>query len=102
MKTKLIVGVIAVLMLFAVLNVTAASALDCGINISVAMIKVDSNGFAPRLSKGEQAQFDCVTAYDSYFYNARFLNVYAATDYWYILLGKAWGVTIDPIAKPSS
>lgn len=101
MKIKLIVGTIVVLMLFTLLNSATASMLDCGQNISVAMVKVDANGFAPRLSKGDQAQFDCVTAYDPNFYLQRFPDTRAAMNYYYSLLGQAWGVVFEPLAAPS-
>lgn len=72
---------------------------SCGFITSTSVIhdRIDSGGYAPRLTAGSQSQFDCITSRDPSFLAQRFPSAVSAGNYWLTLLSAELGVTLVPI-----
>lgn len=77
-------------------NALAQPPHSCGTitSLSVMFDRVDAAGYAPRFKEGNQTQFDCIAARDTYFNSQRFNNSASALNYWLGLFGQELGVNM--------
>lgn len=99
MKIRLFALLVIVFLLMNVMVAGAQPAHACGTIFSLSVTyDRDAAGFFPKLSSGDQAQFNCITGRDPNFSNFRFDAGYKAANYFLGLLGQEMGVT--PILLP--
>jgi len=103
MKIRLFALLVLVFLLTNVMGAGAQPAHACGtiFNLSVTYDR-DAAGFFPKLSSGDQNQFNCITGRDPSFNSQRFDAPYQAANYWFGLLGQELGATMIQLPPPST
>jgi len=101
MKIKLLVLMMVVLLLMALVMPAAAQGCSA-VGLTVTYQRVDAAGYAPRLSSGSQAQFDCISGRDPNFASARQPSAWESLNYWFSLVNPATGSALGFLPVPTA